>query len=200
MRVLFVGPGGDPVAGVLRDVGKQVRLSIPTSNTATVVELWDSAADRNNVDSQLAAGSHVLYFGHGYEDALGDPPLVDTNNIGGGAACVVLAMCCASAKQLGGDAVNQYKIKAFLGFTRPVFIPISRGTWSLTPWYVAGTQLVTGANVGAVEREMRQALFNEGDRIFNNQLPDYETAVNDMFVHYGMAHTFVCLGDRSATL
>lgn len=200
MSMLFVGPGGDLVADVLRDVGKQVRLSVSTSSAASVVELWDSAADRNNVDSQLAAGPHVLYFGHGYEDALGDPALFDTSNIGGVASCVVLAMCCSSAKQLGEDAVNKHKVKAYLGFTRPVFIPISQGTWSLTPWYVAGTQLVTGANAGVVEGEMRQALFNEGDRIFHNQQPDYETAVNDMFVHYGMAHTFMCLGDRSATL
>jgi hypothetical protein len=198
--VLFVGPGGDAVADVLRDVGKQVRLSIPTSSAVQVVELWDSAADRANVDSQLATGSHVIYFGHGYEHALGDPALVDGSNVGNAAACVVLAMCCSSAYQLGEDAVNQHSVKAYLGFTRPIFIPIAQGTWTLTPWYVAGTQLVTGASAGVVEGEMKQALFNEGDRIFHQQLPDFETAVTDMFIHYGMAHTFVCLGDRNATL
>jgi hypothetical protein len=142
----------------------------------------------------------VIYFGHGYEDALGDPVLVDTNNIGNASTRIVLAMCCSSANQLGEDAVKHHRIGAYLGFTRPIFIPVSQATWSLTPWYVAGTQLVTGAATGAVEDEMKQALRNEGDRIYSNQMPDYASAVNDMLVHYGMAHTFICLGDRNAVI
>jgi hypothetical protein len=198
--VLFVGPGGDPAADVLRNVGKQVRLVITGSVPGLqIVELWDAAADRPGVDVELVNSPNVLYFGHGFEDALSDPALVDVGNVANAAGRIVLAMCCSSADLLGRDAVNQEGVAAYLGFTRPIFVPLSN-TWSLTPWYVAGTQLVTGAAAGAVEDDTRRAFMNEGDRIYNSQLPDFLSAVNDMLLHYGMAQAFVCLGDRTATL
>lgn len=200
MNVLFVGPGGDDVANILRDVGQQVRLAIPAASPLNVVALWDSAADRAAVDAELANNPHIMYFGHGYDDELGDPPLVDDANVGKASGRIVLAMGCSSASQLGADAVSSNGVDAYLGFTRPVFIPVSLPTWSLTPWYVAGTQLATGATAGTVEAEMRQALCNEGDRIYINLMPDEDSAANDMLVHYGMALTFVCLGDSQATI
>ena len=200
MTILFIGPGGDAAANSLRQVGLRVRQAVPKASAQPVVELWDAAADRPKVDAELNDGPHVMYFGHGYEDALGDPPLVDSKNVGSASSRIVLAMCCSSASQLGQDAVSQYLVTSYLGFTRPIFVPLFEASWSFAPWCVAGTQLVEGATSGTAEEAMRQGLRQEGDRILRNQIPSYEKAVNDMQVHYGMAHTFVCIGDRDASL
>jgi hypothetical protein len=101
MNVLFVGPGGDDVEEVLRDVGKQVRLAIPSSTVLNVAELWDTAADRKSVDTELSNNPHIMYFGHGYDDELGDPALVDSTNVSKASDRVILAMGCSSAGQLG---------------------------------------------------------------------------------------------------
>jgi hypothetical protein len=200
VTILFIGPGGDAPANRLREVGQRVRQAVPVSSAQPVVELWDAAADRPKVDAQLNDGAHVMYFGHGYEDALGDPALVDAKNVGHASARIVLAMCCSSASQLGEDAISQYLVRSYLGFTRPIFVPLFEESWSFAPWCVAGTRLAEGATSGTAQEAMRQALHDEGDRILRNEIPSYESAVNDSLVHYGMALTFVCLGDRDASL
>jgi len=198
VSVLFVGPGGDAVSDVLRDIGRKVRLDVRARGR--IVELWDSAANREDVDTQLDCGPNVLYFGHGFSDALSQPVLVDRSNIASASNRIVLALCCSSADQLGEEAVNRYGVSAYLGFTRPIFVPLSDAGWSLTPWYVAGVLLVSGATAGAVALSMKKALCDEGDRIYQHGRPDYASAVNDMLVHYGMSHCFVCLGDVDAVI
>lgn len=198
--LLFVGPGADQVEQVLETVGKQVASAVPPSTQAQ--QLWQaSAPDRAAVQAALAAQPHLLYFGHGTCDALGDPALVDGSNVALLRGRIVLAMACSSADTLGSDAVNNKGVAAYLGFTLEIFVPLGSVTWSLTPWYVAGTQLVTGASVGQVASDTQRAFRNEGDRIHANA-PDGDTqADNDRLLMYGMALAFVCLtNDTSLTI
>jgi hypothetical protein len=195
MSVLFIGPGGDEVSEILSDIAKQVIARTTVHPDRPIGALWGVDATRSAIDRELADNPHVMYFGHGYLEALNDPPLIDRRNIGMAAGRIVLAMCCSSAGQFGEEAVKLHGVSAYLGFTRPIFIPMLEGAWSSSPWTVAGTLLGTGSTTGEAEDGMKRALQSEGDRIYHNQLGDYASAVNDMLVHYGMAHAFICLGD-----
>ncbi len=192
--LLFVGPGTDQVEQVLEIVGKQVAAAVPPSTQTQ--QFWQADdPDKSGVEAALAVQPHLLYFGHGGRDVLGDPVLVDFRNIGLLSGRIVLAMACNSADTLGPEAVNNQAVAAYLGFTLEIFVPVGSGTWSLTPWYVAGTQLVTGASVGQVASDTRRAFKDEGDRIHANAPAGDDQADNDRLLMYGTGLGFVCLTD-----
>jgi hypothetical protein len=200
MSILFVGPARDRAEAVLRDVGERALQMLPARKRASTRVLWGAAADRSAVDRALVTGGHILYFGHGLEDRLGDPALLDDHNIAGAAGHVVLAMACSSARRLGRDGVGRCGLRAYLGFTRPVFVPLAGSRWSRTPWFIGPASLLAGASTGSTEQSVRRAFCEEGDRILVQQRPTYEDAVNDMLVHYGMALAFQCLGSRDVSM
>src|SRR5262249_43937932 len=68
------------------------------------------------------AGDVLLFFGHGTEQALGIPTLLDIGSIAGAANRVVIAIACLSSDDLGPKAVAQYGLVNYLGFSEPLFV------------------------------------------------------------------------------
>ena len=94
MSLLFVGPAGDAAERTLEEVGRQVVLAVPSGTPLT--ELWGktSGLSRQLIDQELTGAPHCLYFGHGDDDGLGDPLLVDDVNVGQLKGSIILALAC----------------------------------------------------------------------------------------------------------
>lgn len=203
-RLLFLAPARNEAERVLEKIG---RTALQAAQPPVQLELTDlsgsiSAISRTRVDEEIQRDPvpHLLYFGHGAEDRLGlDQALVDSANIASLRARVVLAVACSSARRLASIAVRE-GVRAYLGFSRPVFVPAAGGTWSLDPWTTAARQLVNGSTTGQAASDMKKALCEEGDRILANAVPTYKAAAYDANLHYGASLVFDCIGDEDATL
>jgi hypothetical protein len=70
---------------------------------------------REDVEARLPGNTALIYFGHGFPDALGQPALVDLVNIGrmGG---TVVAVACRSARVLG-EAARAAGVETYVGFS-----------------------------------------------------------------------------------
>ena len=77
------------------------------------------------VQAALATADVILYFGHGREDSLGHPVLVDMTTIAGASGRTVIAIACRSGKTLGPHAVSTHSIQNYLGFSEPLFAYIA---------------------------------------------------------------------------
>ncbi|MGO9974740.1 MAG: hypothetical protein ACLP01_18440 [Solirubrobacteraceae bacterium] len=117
--VAFVRPADDAAAAEIGAWGDDVRR-IALAAKATVIDRVGSANTRRvDVDQVLIkSADHVLWFGHGRDDALvaNSVPVVDVANIGYLQDGVLIAIACDSANRLGPDAVRIYGVRTFLGF------------------------------------------------------------------------------------
>jgi len=72
-------------------------------------------ADRAKFESHPPESGSLFYFGHGSEEALGEPPIIDTANVSLVQGTLV-AVACDAAEGLGPAAIAQ-GTQAFVGFT-----------------------------------------------------------------------------------
>jgi hypothetical protein len=72
------------------------------------------ASDRRDLEDVLPASGDVYYFGHGTEDGLGMPTLIDRDNVGR-IHDMLVAVACDAAERLGPAAIAA-GTRAFVGF------------------------------------------------------------------------------------
>ena len=204
MAVLVIRPGTDVVEQVLSAVALQALTMTPRPD---VVCLQRPLVTRAIVDQTIASTvsnsppPHILYFGHGTRDRLGDPTaLIDAGNLPNLSGAVVLAMACSSSDQLGPDAVAA-GARAWIGFTRPIIVPLRPGPAVLVPWYVAPAATLSGDPASDVQAKTRYAFESQADAILNAaSAAAYTQAVIDSHVQRGMASTFRADGDLTASM
>ena len=121
--VVVIRPQSDPVEMTL---SLWVNLLLPPGTGqpgVTVVEdLAGAAATAAAAQAKCGAGDVLLFFGHGTEQTLGIPTLLDIGSIVGAANRVVIAIACRSSADLGAKAVAQYGLVNYLGFSEPLFV------------------------------------------------------------------------------
>jgi hypothetical protein len=198
VTVIFVSPATDPTERALQGVALAAHAAAPAGlQTST---LSGGSASRAAVDAAIQ-GADVVYYGHGYRDRLGDQvALIDAHNIGNCQGRIVVGMACSSLAGLGQTAIA-LGVAAYLGFTRPVVVPLAGGPWSIGPWSSAATSLLAG---GAVRDALDQTQIDfdaDADRIINNPgSAGYAQAVLDGNVQAGVGAAFGFEGDRFAKL
>jgi hypothetical protein len=124
-NLAFVLPADDAAAVQLAGWGDELRQT--ASSHAAVADLTGVAnVIRTNVDNLVSAADHLLWFGHGREDALvsGTAAIVDASNVGALLGGVVVAMACKAAISLGPQAVTTAGVDSFLGFDDEIGWPV----------------------------------------------------------------------------
>jgi hypothetical protein len=169
--VVVIRPNGDAVEGTLSvwvDLLLPPGIGLPGVNVVTDLSS-PTTATAAATQAACGTGDVILYFGHGSEDSLGDPKLVDTTTIASASGRTVVAIACLSAETLGPDAVSSHNIKAYLGFSEPLFVynaspalfgfEIARRLAS----YLAGVTTLSQAQNGmAADLQVIEALYHTG--------------------------------------
>jgi hypothetical protein len=183
MAVLVIRPETDAVEQILSAVASHAITMTPRPDVSN------------------SPPPHILYFGHGRRDRLGDPTaLIDAGNLPNLNGAVVLAMACSSSDQLGPDAVAA-GARAWIGFTRPIVVPLRPGPAVLVPWYVAPVATLSGDPASDVQAKTRHAFESQADAILNAaSAAAYTQAVIDSHIQRGMASTFRADGDLTASM
>jgi hypothetical protein len=122
-NVVVIRPESDPVEKTL---SLWVDMLLPPGTgrpgVTVVHDLVGPAATTAAAQTTCGAGDVVLFFGHGTEQTLGDPTLLDIGSIMGAAGRVVIAVACLSSDDLGPKAVSQHHLVNYLGFSEPLFV------------------------------------------------------------------------------
>jgi hypothetical protein len=122
--VIVIRPQSDSVEKTL---SLWVDLLLPPGTGLPGVNVVDdlagtTAATATAAQSKCSAGDVILFFGHGTEQTLGIPTLLDIGSINGAANRVVIAIACLSSDDLGPKAVSTYGLVNYLGFSEPLFV------------------------------------------------------------------------------
>lgn len=150
---LVVRPADTQAAQVLALVGQEVMFNAIGHKR---MELCGGAATRSAVDEALASCTHLFYFGEGSDDRLGNPALVDLNNIARESR-IVIAIACLSAGGLGQASLGQ--IEAYLGFSAPLFFLAKFAEPMVEALYRGVSGLLRGMSVGESADSLRHALL-----------------------------------------
>jgi hypothetical protein len=201
MAILVITPEGDPVE---RALSGTATFAVVQAGRAVTTVAPPPTLTRGAVDTELAAapGSDLLYFGHGQRAQLGAPiALVDGVNVAYLQGSVVLAMACSSAERLGPDAV-QNGVRTWIGFTRPVLLPLGAGSAALAPWHAAPLAALGGASAAAVVKQTQDEFGRVADQMLaaGPSATPWTQVVTDSLVQRGIAATFRFDGDGSATI
>lgn len=157
--VLIVRPEGDDVE---RELSRWSNRFVRRLEKHPFVDLHGDGCTRAAVDGALRPNQLVVYWGHGERDCLGNPPLLDVENIGRCNGAIVVATACYSATELGPAAVGS-GVQAYLGYTTK--LPVMKDPHRLG--YLAADalyRLVEGASV------------DEGLPVLDARLSDFATA------------------------
>lgn len=172
-----------------------------------------NAQSRSEVTALLKDHEHVLYFGHGEEDALVVPKrllkkrqvLVDDANVTSNPERVVIAIACWSGEKLARvstDAASEKRITTYLGWRDEVSWPVD---WPdpIGDAVVEGlTPLLEGMTVNDSADALKAAFDRAHDRYRTegtSRMPSDQAAFGKMCAVYWRERMAV-EGDGSATL
>lgn len=110
---MWIAPARDEVEQYMRDKwGHPVIAEIQTRTGQAPAQ--GDASDRQHLEDALPESGDIYYFGHGTEDALGIPTLIDRDNVSR-IRDMLVAVACDSAERLGPAAIAA-GTRAFVGF------------------------------------------------------------------------------------
>jgi len=148
-RLLVVRPSTDQVEVWLSEWAGKVLKTIASSPSdfahLDVDDLLGPGLTRDSVDQCLDKADTVIYYGHGRNDALGWPTLIDA---AAAAAFLVghaiIAFACDAGEDLGPEAVAA-GLRCFVGFTDSLVVvnDTSYAPWSLWMEIVISGVLMT---------------------------------------------------------
>jgi len=159
----------------------------------SVIDLRGPAADARAVEDALVPNSLTVYWGHGTQDLLGDPPLIGRHNIARCRGGIVVAIAGWSALGLGQYAVSpEVGVAAYLGFTDRFLVPAGPyGLGQLTAR--ALVKLVRGHTVDEGLKTLDRGLKLLAERSLI--VPDPEAVVPEWFVAQSIRSGLAVLGD-----
>jgi hypothetical protein len=213
MAVLVIRPEADAVEQVLSAIASHALSVAPHPGVQSLQPPLPPARSpmgrqqltRATVDQAISAAPqpvHMLYFGHGRRDRLGDPTiLVDAATFPHLKDSLVLALACSSSDRLGPDAVAA-GVRTWIGFTRPILVPLMPWmTANLIPFHVAAIITLQGSPASDIVKQTRDTFEWLADHLLNSaSATSYKQVVIDSLVQRGMSLTFRADGDLTATL
>lgn len=122
-NLVVICPATDPVE---RTLALWASLVLPPGThlpgVSTLHDSGDPPETPESLQMWINFADVVLYFGHGTEDALGEPPWLHHGNAQVAADAAVVAFACFAGASLGPDSVAVGSFREFLGFDEPLFV------------------------------------------------------------------------------
>lgn len=200
-RVLFIRPEGDQVGRTLSSWADRVRQALnfrPSDYPGIEVsDLSGGSVLRTAVEAAAKDSDLVLFYGHGSDTGLGDPPVLDTSNVTAAGKGVYVAAACSSANELAKAMVKE-GVKAYIGYD-DLLVVVTAG--HPDPLGTAHKKGVVALLTGGTASEATVAISNEYRSIREKYLrkSDPDSAIIWLAAH-GNLKTLTLVGNGAAVI
>jgi len=167
-NITVVRPEKDNIEIILSDWAGVILGGCRGSSTINLIDLKGSAANRLQVEKDIANADLILYFGHGENHKIGSPKaLLDNANIGHCANKILISIACNTANNIGQKAIHS-GVKSFIGFDDILAIYLGKPSIFGAVFEQALLPLLTGNSNVSKTRDAAISLFKSIEHLYMN--------------------------------